>query len=72
MNEILSPMPGVIVKIHVSVGDEVQEDTEVMVLEAMKMENLIFAEYDGKVAQILVKEKEAVKTGAVLLTVESA
>ncbi|MEE8399362.1 MAG: acetyl-CoA carboxylase biotin carboxyl carrier protein subunit, partial [Desulfobacterales bacterium] len=42
MAEVLAQMPGTIIEILVSVGDEVDEEQEVMILESMKMENPVF------------------------------
>jgi len=63
-------MPGTIAEILVSVGDEVKADEEVIILEAMKMENPIVAPKDGKVAEIKVEEKDKVDTNQVLLVLE--
>ena len=49
---LLCPMPGLIVKIDVSEGDEVQEGQALCTVEAMKMENILRAEKKGKVAKI--------------------
>jgi len=70
MNMIHSPMPGKISKILVRVGDFVKEQTVVMIHEAMKMENNIFAACKGKVSEILVKEGENVETNQALLRLE--
>jgi len=50
--EIVAPMPGTIIDIMVNVGDEVLEYQEVLTLEAMKMENVLRAVADGKVAAL--------------------
>ena len=47
-------MPGKIIDVQVNVGDKVSKGDPIMVLEAMKMENQIIAEYDGTVASIAV------------------
>ena len=52
--EIVSPMPGKIIEIMVEVGDVVEEDQELMILEAMKMENVIPATGSGTVKEIKV------------------
>ena len=49
---LLSPMPGLLVSLAVASGDEVKAGQEVAVVEAMKMENLLRAERDGKVARL--------------------
>jgi biotin carboxyl carrier protein len=68
--EVVAPMPGTIAEILVSVGDEVQADEELIILEAMKMENPIVAPKGGKVAEIKVDEKDKVDTNQVLLVLE--
>ena len=65
-----SPMPGTIVSISVKVGDEVKEDDDLLVLEAMKMKNPIVAPVSGKVVEIKVKPDQAVDSGDVLLVIE--
>ena len=49
---LLSPMPGLLARVAVEVGQEVKAGQELAVVEAMKMENLLRAEQDGKVAKI--------------------
>jgi len=69
-DEVLAPMPGKITKILVKPGDDVLEDEEVLVLEAMKMDNPIFAPSNGKIKEIRVKEGEEVDVDRVLLVIE--
>jgi acetyl-CoA carboxylase biotin carboxyl carrier protein len=68
--EILAPMPGTIVNILVKEGDEVLEYQEVVVLEAMKMENAIPTPEAGKVKEIKVKKDDKVSTNQVLIVLE--
>jgi biotin carboxyl carrier protein len=63
-------MPGTITEVLVSVGDLVKEDDEVLILEAMKMENPICAPVAGRVAEIRVKAKDKVDTNQVLMVME--
>ncbi len=70
MTEILAPMPGKILKILVSPGDRIDEETVVMIHEAMKMENSIFAACEGVVTSILVNEGDQVETSQKLVMVE--
>jgi propionyl-CoA carboxylase alpha chain len=49
---LLCPMPGLIVKVDVEVGDEVQDGQALCTVEAMKMENILRAERKGVVAKI--------------------
>ncbi|MBO7318710.1 MAG: biotin/lipoyl-binding protein, partial [Clostridia bacterium] len=66
---IVAPMPGKVLKVLVKVGDQVQENQPVMVLEAMKMENDIVAPCDGTVKQILVSKGSTVNTDDVLAVI---
>ncbi len=67
---IQSPLPGVILDIKCSVGDTVKKGQTVMVLEAMKMENNILANANGKIAKILVSTGDSVLEGADLVIIE--
>ncbi len=68
-NKIVAPLPGRVISLKVAVGDAVAAGQEVVVLEAMKMENSITSDYAGTVQAILVAEGENVATDAVLLIV---
>ena len=68
--EVRSLMPGKIVEILVSVGDEVGQDQGVLIMEAMKMENEVRASTAGTVTAILVAEGQAVEAGELLLELE--
>ena len=50
---LLSPMPGLLVNVAVDVSDEVKAGQQLAVIEAMKMENVLLAEHDGKVAALI-------------------
>jgi glutaconyl-CoA decarboxylase len=63
-------MPGKLISIKVKVGDKVQANTLVAVLEAMKMENEILAGVAGTVKEIKVKPGETVDGGKTLLVIE--
>ncbi len=69
-NTVCAPMPGRVLDIKVKVGDKVLAGQEVMVLEAMKMENAISSDYSGTVKQVLVAVGDNVATNAVLLEIE--
>ncbi|MET3562651.1 acetyl-CoA carboxylase biotin carboxyl carrier protein subunit [Enterococcus rotai] len=64
-----SPMPGTILKILVNVGDTVQENQPLMILEAMKMENEIVAGKAGTVTGIHVQQGDMVNPGEPLITI---
>ena len=67
---IKSPLPGVILDIKVNVGDEVKKGQTIIILEAMKMENSINADKDGKVTAINVSKGESVLEGTDLVIIE--
>ncbi|MCB9218985.1 MAG: biotin attachment protein [Ignavibacteriales bacterium] len=66
---IFSPMPGLIVKINKKVGDEIQADEPLILLEAMKMENVIKSPLTGKITEILIKEGSSVEKNQVLVVI---
>lgn len=66
---IVAPMPGKILKVLVSQGTAVTKGQVVLILEAMKMENEIFADAAGTVSQITTKEGDSVNTGDTLLVI---
>ena len=68
--EILAPMPGTIFQVHVKPGDAVVDGQELLVLEAMKMENPIVATISGKVKEVRVNVEDKVATRQVLVVIE--
>ena len=68
-NKVVAPLPGRIISLKVKEGDAVNAGDEVIVLEAMKMENSITSDYSGTVLQVAVAEGDNVATDAVLLIV---
>lgn len=67
LNDVKAPMPGLIFDVHVSEGDEVKKGDPILILEAMKMENVIKATGDGIVKSIKVKKGESVEKNQVLV-----
>jgi acetyl/propionyl-CoA carboxylase alpha subunit len=67
---VVAPMPGLVVRLDVAVGDEVRAGQGVVVVEAMKMENELKAPGDGRVAEILVSPGQTVEKGAVMIVFE--
>jgi biotin carboxyl carrier protein len=67
---IVAPMPGTISEILVEVGDQVKADEELIILEAMKMENPITAPSNGTVKEIKVAEEDKVDTNQLLIVLE--
>ena len=66
-SSIVAPLPGLILKIHVKTGDTVKAGQNLVVMEAMKMENEVQAPADGTVKSILIKEGDSVIEGDVLI-----
>ncbi len=71
-NMLLCPMPGVIVKLLVSEGDEVQDGQALAVVEAMKMENTLRAERKGVIAKIHCEAGDNLAVDAVIMDFETA
>lgn len=70
LNEVKAPMPGLIVDVLIEVGQEVIEGTPLLVLSAMKMENVILAQGEGKIKSIEVKKDDAVEKGQLIIEME--
>ena len=68
--QIVAPMPGKIIDILVKEGETVLEYQDVLILEAMKMENAIPAPEAGKIKEIKVKKDDIVATRQVLIELE--
>ncbi len=68
--ELLAQMPGKIVKVLVELGQQVELDEGLIVIEAMKMENELRSPIQGTVTQIEVGEGDAVETGTLLIVVD--
>ncbi|GAB2024506.1 acetyl-CoA carboxylase biotin carboxyl carrier protein subunit [Lactovum odontotermitis] len=66
---IKAPMPGAILRILVNVGEHVEENQPLMILEAMKMENQIVADKAGTVSEIHVTAGNQVNPGDALITI---
>ena len=67
---IIAPMPGLIVRVNVSVGDRVEAGQGLVVMEAMKMENELRAIAAGTVKSVAVSPGTAVEKGALLVELE--
>lgn len=70
VNNLKAPMPGLVLDVLVSPGQEVVKDTPLVILEAMKMENVLKSTGEGKVKSLGVKKGDAVEKNYVLLTFE--
>jgi len=69
-SSLRSPLPGVILEIFCKPGDTVKKGQKFMILEAMKMENVINAEKDGVVKEVKVNRGDSVLEGAELAIIE--
>ena len=67
---VRAPMPGLVLRVEVEVGQEIHAGAGLVVLEAMKMENEIRAAGPGRVKAVLVEAGQAVEKGAGLLEIE--
>lgn len=69
-NVVKAPMPGLVLRIQVKPGDVVKKGDPLLVLEAMKMENVIKADGEGTIKKINVNEKQAVEKNTLLIELE--
>lgn len=67
---LVSPMPGRVVRVLAAAGDEVAAGQGLVVVEAMKMENELRAPRAGRLAEVRVREGQAVETGALLAVID--
>jgi len=66
--EIGASIPGMVSKINVAVGDEVQANTVLAIIEAMKMETAVMSKVGGVIDEIHVKQNQPVKAGELIIT----
>jgi propionyl-CoA carboxylase alpha chain len=69
-DELTAPLAGQVIAIKVQPGDFVKAGQEIVIVTAMKMENIILSERDGRVNKIFVKEYDNVSSGQILLEFE--
>ena len=67
---LVSPMPGLLVALHVAQGEQVEPGQPLATVEAMKMENILRAEKDGTVAAIRASEGDSLAVDQVILELE--
>ncbi len=68
--EILAPLDGKVFQLKIKAGDNVEEDQEILVIEAMKMETPIFVPCDGTIREVRVSEGDEVKENDVLAIID--
>jgi len=71
-NEMYAPMPGLLIEVSVTAGQEVKEGDVLCVLEAMKMENALLSPKDGIIKSVHIKNGQTVEKGALLIDFEEA
>ncbi len=69
-HHILAPMPGKVIRVSVSEGDEVEKGALLLILEAMKMENRVVAPGRARIAKINVKENDRIESSMTLMVLE--
>lgn len=69
---VVAVIPGTIVKINTRKGRKVQKDDSLLILEAMKMENIITSPIDGKVTKVNIKKGQMIPKGYVMIEIEAA
>ena len=67
---VTSFIPGTILDIHVQAGQTVKQGDALMILDAMKMQNIIKSSVDGRIKKIAVKKGDKVSKGCILLELE--
>lgn len=67
VNDVKAPMPGLVLSIFVEPGQPIKKGDSLLVLEAMKMENVLKSPGDGVVSKVIVKDKDKVEKNQVLL-----
>ncbi len=70
ISDIKAPMPGLIIDVLVEPGQAIEKGTPILILEAMKMENVLKAEGEGIVKSIEIVKSQAVDKGQVLIEME--
>ena len=67
LTSISAPMPGMVLEVMVKVGQEIQQGDDLLILEAMKMENIIKADGNGTISSINIKVGDKVEKGQVMI-----
>jgi biotin carboxyl carrier protein len=68
--EVLAALAGNVWKVYVEIGDSVEEDDELFVVEALKMEIPVYSPCDGKVTEIRVKKGDTVEEDNVMAVID--
>ena len=68
--QVAAPMPGLVVNVAVQAGDRVARGQKLLTMEAMKMETTLYAELEGRIAELICKPGTQVQTGDLVLRME--
>lgn len=71
VNQVKAPMPGLILEVSIKAGQEVKENDPLLILEAMKMENVLIAPRDGVIKSVCCSQGDAVEKTQLLIEFES-
>ena len=72
MEEITAPISGKIMKILIKEGDNITEDQEIFMIEAMKMETMVYAPCGGTITEVRVSEGDTVEEEDIMAIVETS
>lgn len=70
VSDVKAPMPGLVLEVSAAAGDSVEKGDALLILEAMKMENVIKAQGEGVVKKVLIKKGDAVEKAQLLIEME--
>lgn len=62
-------MPGIVSKINYRINDHIKKNSNLLILEAMKMENEVLSNIEGKIKEIFVKEQSSVQKNTLLMSI---
>ena len=68
--QLIAPMPGLVLDINVTEGQKIKQGATLLILEAMKMENILKAAHDVTIKKIHISKKQAVDKGQILIEFE--
>jgi pyruvate carboxylase subunit B len=69
MSTVTAPLPGRIIALKVQLGDKIGKEQALFVMEALKMENVIYSEEEGTVQKLFVRDGDDVETGDAVLEI---